>query len=148
MYMYIFTIVQSTVSDSLKDSNPLGLDWKSTGSSSSLKYCWCRGSNCCPMAWELGTLPLDQLDRMYQNQSKNQIELIRSVLSKLATAFMSRIVRMPFGFSHPAPSYNQIRFFDVETCCRCRLDIFHSLLFWLTLFIELLLLQLVHCIPN
>ena len=58
----IFAIVQSTVSDLLKDSNPLELEWKSPGSSSSLKYCRRRGWNCCPLAWELGTLPLDQLD--------------------------------------------------------------------------------------
>ena len=44
----------------LKDSNPLGLEWKSPGSSSSLKYCRRLGSNCCPLAWQLGTLPLDQ----------------------------------------------------------------------------------------
>ena len=24
-----------------------------------LKYCRCRGLNCCPLAWELGTLPLE-----------------------------------------------------------------------------------------
>ena len=29
---------------------------------SSLKYCRRRGLNRCPLAWELGTLPLDQLD--------------------------------------------------------------------------------------
>ena len=39
IYFLIFSIVQSTVSDLLKDSNPLGLEWKSPGSSSSLKYC-------------------------------------------------------------------------------------------------------------
>ena len=61
IYFLIFSIVQSTVSDLLKDSNPLGLEWKSPGSSSSLKYCRCRGWNCCPLAWELGKLPLDQL---------------------------------------------------------------------------------------
>ena len=61
----IFAIVQSTVSDLLKDSNPLGLEWKSPGSSSSLKYCRRRGSNRCPLAWELGTLPLDQLDLLW-----------------------------------------------------------------------------------
>ena len=31
----------------------------------SLKYCQCWGSNRCPLAWELGTLPLDQLDLVY-----------------------------------------------------------------------------------
>ena len=61
LYLYNFAVVQSTVSYLLKDSNPLELEWKSPGSSSSLKYCWRRGSNCCPQAWELGTLPLDQL---------------------------------------------------------------------------------------
>ena len=39
-----------------------GWSEKSPGSSSSLKYCWRRG---CPLAWELGTLPLDQLDLHY-----------------------------------------------------------------------------------
>ena len=34
----------------------------SAWSSSSLKYCRHWGSNHCPLAWELGTLPLDQLD--------------------------------------------------------------------------------------
>ena len=61
IYFLIFSIVQSTVSDLLKDSNPLGLEWKSPGSSCSLKYCRCRGWNRCPLAWELGKLPLDQL---------------------------------------------------------------------------------------
>ena len=37
-----------------------GWSEKSPGSSSSLKYCRRRGSNHCPLAWELGTLPLDQ----------------------------------------------------------------------------------------
>ena len=37
-YYNIFAIVQSTVSDLLKDSNPLGLELKSPGSSSTLKY--------------------------------------------------------------------------------------------------------------
>ena len=60
-YMNIFAIVQRTVSDLSKDSNPLRLEWKSSGSSSSLKYWQCQGSNHCPLAWELGMLPLDQL---------------------------------------------------------------------------------------
>ena len=37
---FFFAIVQSTVSDLFKDSNPLELEGKSPGSSSSLKYCW------------------------------------------------------------------------------------------------------------
>ena len=64
--IFFFAIVQSTVSDLLKDSNPLGLEWKSPGSSSSLKYCPRRGSKRCPLAWEHGMLPLDQLDLLFE----------------------------------------------------------------------------------
>jgi hypothetical protein len=48
--------------DSLSRKAGLRLDKDSAGSSSSLKYCRRRGSNHCPLAWKLGTLPLDQLD--------------------------------------------------------------------------------------
>ena len=55
VWRFFFAIVQRTVSDLLKDSNPLGLEWKSPGSRSSLKNCRRWGSNRCPLAWELGT---------------------------------------------------------------------------------------------
>ena len=61
MIYNIFAIDLTSVSDLLKDSNLLGLEWKSPGSSSSLKYCRRRGSNHCLLARKLGTLPLDQL---------------------------------------------------------------------------------------
>ena len=43
-----------------KDSAGVGV--KNLLGQSSLKYCRRRGLNRCPLAWELGTLPLDQLD--------------------------------------------------------------------------------------
>ena len=43
-----------------KDSAGVGV--KNILGQSSLKYCRRRGLNRCPLAWELGTLPLDQLD--------------------------------------------------------------------------------------
>ena len=43
-----------------KDSTGVGV--KNLLGQSSLKYCRRRGLNRCPLAWELGTLPLDQLD--------------------------------------------------------------------------------------
>ena len=43
-----------------KDSAGVGV--KNLLGQSSLKYCRRQGLNRCPLAWELGTLPLDQLD--------------------------------------------------------------------------------------
>ena len=75
-----------------KDSAGVGV--KNLLGQSSLKYCRRQGLNRCPLAWELGTLPLDQLDlvlkhlvvvcpRMlkiltYIHQRKGQIILLRS----------------------------------------------------------------------
>ena len=78
-----FAIVQCTVSDLLTDSNLLGLEWKSPGSSSSLKYCQRRGLNRCPLAWELGTLPLADL-----NMAK---KLIGSLLSNNSQGIIQRM---------------------------------------------------------
>ena len=84
----IFAIVQSTVSDLLKESNPLGLEWKSPGSSSKLKYSRCRGSNRCPLAWELGTLPLDQLKEKDNDQ----------MICELWTAKFVNVLKYTFVF--------------------------------------------------
>jgi hypothetical protein len=46
-----------------KDSAGVGV--KNLLGQSSLKYCRRRGLNRCPLAWELGTLPLDQLDLFF-----------------------------------------------------------------------------------
>ena len=57
-----------------KDSAGVGV--KNLLGQSSLKYCRRRGLNRCPLAWELGTLPLDQLDllRLYGKSLEKKCE--------------------------------------------------------------------------
>ena len=52
-----------------KDSAGVGV--KNLLGQSSLKYCRRRGLNRCPLAWELGTLPLDQLDLLFRGYFMN-----------------------------------------------------------------------------
>ena len=110
--IYIFAIVQSTVSDLLKDSNPLGLEWKSPGSSSSLKYCRRRGLNAVP--WHRHMERCLATD-FIQVQALHWTYLILLVYKKLFFELSScheTSDEILFGFELKNPTiYNIIRWF-------------------------------------
>ena len=77
-----------------KDSAGVGV--KNLLGQSSLKYCRRRGLNRCPLAWELGTLPLDQLD--------------------LFPCFVSRLSINRASMDFPGP-WDKVSLLGVEALC-------------------------------